>query len=429
MLSELFPEIDRYWSIEMRPNRLMLGALTALGVGFCIFAAAQASADPGTTLFWGAFACQAFILLGYGTSRVTTSIVSERSERTWDLQRLTPMSSTEIIGGKLLGAPIFAYFLALCLLPWTLIGWCTSRGPIAGGFFWCCALLAAGTLLALSAGLMVSAYADAVVVGASPSTAAALMGLMGLQAASFIASALRRPEAVDYFGLRLDSKTFGCFTALAFGLWALAAARWRVGRELLEGRRFWRLPAFLGFLTAYQLGFPGRSGATALLLPFLVCYCAAVLNSERLEHWKRWQNQRALAWWNEMPAWLAAAGCCALLSLVVGLSAAPAQPGQTGARYPLMQSCFALRDLSFLQWCRFTKSRRPEIMALVFIALAYILPGMVLAAFRVTDVVYFFYPASSADLGWAANAAPGAIQAAGMGAVLYLRWKTLSKAS
>ena len=422
--SELFPEIDRYWSTEMKPARLTVGATTALGIGFCLFAAAHAGSDPGSALFWSSFGLQSLILLGYGTSRTTGCIMTERADRTWDLQRLTPMSSAEFVGGKLFGAPLFAYFLALCLLPWTLIGAGMARTGEAGNLFWCYALLSSAAFLSLSAGLMVSAYADKAVLGGSPATAAALMGFMGLQAATFFISAIRKSEVLTYFGAAVNLKTMALLSMTAFGFWTLAAARWRIGKDLLEGRRYWRLPAFLGFLTVYQLGFNQSAPALALALPCFFCYFVAVLNSETLEHWKRWSLAEGMDWWNEMPGWISASGSCLILAAAVALGArSPAESGLPDVRYPFSQLCFILRDVAFLQWCRFTRSRRPEIMAIVFIALAYMLPGMLLAAFRAhKEFASWFYPLPR----WP-SVASGAAQAALAIAVLVRRWKTLAR--
>src|SRR5262249_4085616 len=155
-----------------------------------------------------------------GTARVAGSVINERAERTWDLQRLTPQSSVELAGGKVLGAPLFAYFLSACFLPWTLIGYATSAGA-AGGLFWPFALLACAALLCLGLGLLVSAYADQTLVGGSPTTAAALIGFGGLQAAFGIASLLAGHESAPYFGRAVPVKLLVAASFAAFGLWAL----------------------------------------------------------------------------------------------------------------------------------------------------------------------------------------------------------------
>jgi hypothetical protein len=268
---------------------------------------------------------------------------------------------------------------------------------------------------------MVSSYAENNIGGASPGTAGALLGFMGLQFGLSLFGTRAGLRDVHFYGVALSWRAFVVLSAAAYGAWALAAAKWRIGRDLLEPRRFLRLPAFLTFLVFYQAGFTSGLVPHNLMLPAFFAYFAAVMNSERLEHWKKWLGQSGTAWWDGMPAWLEAAGTCALLAVAAAASG-DALPSAAGvlSRYPLLQVSFLVRDLCFLQWCRFTSSRRPEIMALVYIALAYALPGFLLGAFKVHGAWHLFYPLPEDGVGAAANLAPALLQAAGAAAVLVL---------
>src|SRR6185312_8162168 len=54
--------------------------------------------------FWTLLAC-------------TQSISGERERKTWDFQRITRLTPAKMVGGKLLGEPVLAYFTFLVSLP------------------------------------------------------------------------------------------------------------------------------------------------------------------------------------------------------------------------------------------------------------------------------------------------------------------------
>ena len=58
--------------------------------------------------FWTLFSC-------------AQSVSGERDRKTWDFQRTTRLTSTEILIGKLLGEPVLIYFAVLCAAPVTVI--------------------------------------------------------------------------------------------------------------------------------------------------------------------------------------------------------------------------------------------------------------------------------------------------------------------
>ena len=84
---------------------------------------------------------------------------------------------------------------------------------------------------------------------------------------------------------------------------------------------------------------------------------------------------------------------------------------------------FLLRDLMFIQWCRFTKSRRPEVMALTYLFLSYVLPWIVFVSTKNAEQAYLFGPfyGKSAAL-W--HVAPAVFQAAVMSMIATKRIQT-----
>ena len=236
-----FPDIYRSLLTECAQSRLLLGVGTSLVLGGSFWCAADWDRDPGKMLFLYAFWAQVATFIVYGSIRTSASIADEREAKTWDLQRLTPLSSGEIVMGKLLGAPAYAAFLAALLTPWALAGALRSQG-IGAGVAFIYLQFAATAFLALSLSLLSSAYSD-LSRGGSATTAGALIGIGSLYTLAPALIKAPNDAGIVYYGLHFAPEAWTPLATLGFGAWALAAAKWRVGRDLLEPSRFWRFPA------------------------------------------------------------------------------------------------------------------------------------------------------------------------------------------
>jgi hypothetical protein len=426
-LTRRFPEIARYAMSEARSQRLLLAAGTTAILGGSILVMDLAGGQGGSLLYPFAFGIETLILLIYGGVRATGAVVTERIERTWDIQRLTPLGSFEMAVGKLVGAPIFAYYLAALMLPWVLTGaamWSTL--PLSE-VFWHQAMLLSLAFLVVSTGLLASAFGVELTSGSSAGAAGGLVGFIAAQTLLQLLLPHRgqSPLWVDYLGLRWPGWPFFTLSALALGAWAFAGAKWRIGQELLEPARMWRLPAFLGFLVLYQVGFKDVDLGLTAIVPAVFAFFAAVLHGEGRDHWRRWLA-RGGDRWGDVPVWLNAAvsyACLAVVLTVVGPVSGRGHADLWG-RYPLLQACFLVRDFAFLQLCRFSKSRRPEIMAIILLALAYGLPPLVLVSFQAQGGYSAFAPVIEQGRGWFMNLLPALAQA---GLLLCLLGRFLKK--
>lgn len=408
-LARRFPEVYRSLITECSQGRLALGAGTSLALGAAFWSAASLDKDPGRMLFLYSFWAQVMTFIVYGAVRASASIADEREAKTWDLQRLTPLGSGDIAGGKLLGAPVYAAFLAALLMPWAAAGALTSQGAGAGLAF-IYLQFAATAFLALSMGLLSSAYSE-LSRGGSATTAGAMIGLGSLYTLTPALSKNALQETIVYFGVAFPYVLWLPLATAGFGAWAFAAAKWRVGRDLLEPARFWRFPAFALYLIAFELGFPKASAYFALLLPAAATIMAALAEPVKPEAWRRWL---ASSDWpdrlHRTPAWLAGAAVCLAAAAVI--SSVPAAPGlEQFRRLPLITALFLIRDTAFIQACRFTSSRRPEILAVVFLGLGYIVPVILLSAVNMRVLYYAFLPIASRDVSAWMNVLPGLIGA------------------
>lgn len=430
------PEIVRYWRSEARPARLAAGIITANVVAVASYLAAGRAADPGYALVTWLFRMQAAIVLVYGVLRTLGSVSGERTARTWDFQRLTPVGAWELALGKLVGAPVFAFVLAVSLAPWALFAVTqTERVSFAQLAYWY-GLLGCIGFGALCVGLFLSAYNDRGRGGAVPS-GGVLISMLGFQYLGLVLTlpfADRRPEA-HFYGWVYPADLFSALTAAAFGIWALLGATWRIGQDLQEAPHCWRFPAFLFFVFWYGLGIervvkgqPNAPvvGPVALLwwvqaLVYLAGFSTFV-GADWLRRWRLSETRSERL--HGTPLWLIGLAALILLAgLAAWLAAADGRTPAAQQRLLVMIPAFALRDLAFLQWCRLGRSRRPDLMAMVYLALVYTLPGIVLASLRADHLLPWVWPVPAAGLDALSNVAPSLIEAAVMAAALWTRMR------
>src|SRR6266849_10298133 len=64
---------------------------------------------------------QALVLCLWCLSSCSQAIASERNLKTFDFLRTTRLSSSELLLGMMFGAPVTAYFVVACTMPFTLV--------------------------------------------------------------------------------------------------------------------------------------------------------------------------------------------------------------------------------------------------------------------------------------------------------------------
>lgn len=417
-----FPEIYRETRLELNRTRVLAGVFTVTVVYICLGLASRIAADPGASILRVALIGQALVLLVYGTQRTASSVSAERVDRTWDFQRMTPLTSFEVAAGKLIGAPLYAYFLALVIAPWPLVAAAASPVITLGRVLMCWAVLLSAAFVLLSLGLFISALTEKGPDRGGAHTGGALIALAGLYFLAVGIGSVGRPwQGAPFYGLDVPLWIFYVASALAFGGWAFAGAKWRIGRDFLESPRFWRFPAFLMFLWAWFLGLTfetltGAKAGTALIPSLLFAYIGSFLQSERRDEWRAWLSGPGEGRLNRTPLWLAAwLTVCGLALVTAG------GVGVNAVRLCLLFPLFMGRDLMFLQWCRLTGARKPEAMAVAYILLAYVLPFVVFGIARYKHAFFLFAPVTDSTIGPLVNLLPGLLQAGGMAALLWIK--------
>jgi hypothetical protein len=131
------PELIRNARIQLRPGRMTAAAIICAVISITVWASiVHTNVDfevadlhkAGAVFAFILYAQVAILLIGGGIYCLQ-SVHREKELNTFDYQRVTRLTSLELAVGKLFGAPIGAYFVALCLMPVALIGAVQARVP------------------------------------------------------------------------------------------------------------------------------------------------------------------------------------------------------------------------------------------------------------------------------------------------------------
>lgn len=123
------PEFIRNVRAQLRPGRAIatacICALLSIVTGWAFSYKSPAATGPyawGSALFQVAFWLQAIMLAAGGGIACINSIHREKDQNTFDYQRVTRLTPLELTVGKLFGAPVFTYFVFVCLMPIAIFG-------------------------------------------------------------------------------------------------------------------------------------------------------------------------------------------------------------------------------------------------------------------------------------------------------------------
>ena len=110
-LARLNPELLRGWRAETTRLRLIITLLLSVGVAWCI----QLAADWMTLGQVGAFAFGIFSFV-VTPIRIVGAIAEEHNRHTWQRQRMSALSPTQLMLGKAFGSTALTDLAALCAL-------------------------------------------------------------------------------------------------------------------------------------------------------------------------------------------------------------------------------------------------------------------------------------------------------------------------
>jgi type II secretory pathway pseudopilin PulG len=359
--------------------------------------------------FWTLFSC-------------AQSVSGERDRKTWDFQRTTRLTSTEILIGKILGEPILVYFAVLCAAPVTLIAG-LAGGLRFGTVISVFVFLASTSLFLGFGGMWLSTLLESRTRGVGLIGALALYGLTlglygmgesglpgfaamspltGIVGLLWSPPPLRRIFPV-LFGHEVSWLLMNVLLCGSFSAWLAVMLIRNLKRDYPEIRPLSRwqavgCAAFLNFLI-YALLSPVNSAdywrsagwfrdaktvagfAVAMngLILFLMGL-ATLTPQQRLKVWRRKLSAGESAVFADdgLPwPWLGISAVVAYAMMIWGLlawdHALPLDSGtlQAAAIRLLLVAVFVTRDILFLQWCILTRLRQPVVKGVLFLGLYY----------------------------------------------------------
>ena len=360
----------------------------------------------GLLTFWSLFSC-------------AQSVSGERDRKTWDFQRTTSLTSTELLIGKLLGEPILAYFGTLCVLPVTLYagiaGGLGLRQMIAAYV----SILATALFLGLG-GLWISTLLETRSRGVGLIGALAFYGLVlgtfgfatswfpGLAAFSPLTGLhsilemrfdYRREVTPMLFGHEVSWLLMTLVLCASFGAWLVLMLVRNLKRDYEDIRLLSRwqavgCAAFLNFVFYALFTSGGHNPPSGEFATFMVCTNGVILFAiglatltphERLKIWWRQRATGAAALFSEdgLPwPWLAISALVAYALMVWGLLAwrlsldFHLRSLGLAALQLLVVLVFITREVLFIQWCTLTRLRQPVVKGTLFLCLYYAAAGV-----------------------------------------------------
>lgn len=461
------PEFLRNVRTQLRPAKVVATACVCAALSIVIGYAAshENMRQPASGHYgWGiqileiTFWLQALMLAAGGGIACINSIHREKEQNTFDYQRVTRMTPLELALGKLFGAPVFTYFVFLCLMPLALFGAVMSKRP-ALAVLAAYAVLLVATVAAHTLALLIS------LLTIRGSHTAAILVFIAILVGSFSNSnpspyfraqpfgpfyatqvvqwgewepvgtelgVRQEPlwEEDEFFGQRVHHVPMLLVIDLMFAAWFLLALVRNIKRDpnyyeiysplqslgfavflnvLFVALYQWRHVSFLGFRSVT----PMESQAFLLMLNVAVFFClgpAAIRNRERVRRILRTRESGGANWldltWPApfMVAGTVAASLVILAGVAWGYSGNPELDMNFAAFRALFFVAWITRDVQFLQWMSLRRTRHPLVMGALFLVIFYTCVMILMASLGIftrpdrTAFSAFFIPSGAFEL-------------------------------
>ncbi len=417
---------------DLRPARAALTAAITLFV-CALMAMGCWSANPGNIKgfladFYGWLLGSQYVVLGvWSAGTCGQAVARERELKTFDFLKTTRLSPGEILAGKLLGAPIIAYFIVACTLPLSIVAgllggirpaavlWSVILLPVFNLFyslaaFWGSMLVEKSSsgaigLLGLTANLFFAAFAESPFPGFT--TISVFPALFSLHGVNFDIAFL----SPTVFGVRVPCVVLSLALYVLLGAWFVLMIVRNLKRDLPQIQllsrwqcvglvAFWNF-LFYAFLDTRMIRTPSSTMSLSHslypydLTTFAVAWnafflfligVAALSPHEKLKvWWRQWKaGETSYLATNGLPwPWLVPSAAIAYGMLAAeagGLrSAIPLGEWRLGFAALVLAALlvFTTRDVLFLQWCLLTRMKHPVMKGVLFLVLYYSAVGMV----------------------------------------------------
>jgi len=453
------PELQRNVWLQMSWSRLVVAPLL-IGI---LLAAVVATIEPPADVMAEAARWVFVIFIAFwSTRRVADALAEEVGGGTWEGQRMSGLSAWSMTWGKLFGGAVFPWYCGLiCLGVMVWYGLKMPQSELRLPVWHQVATLLISAILAQATSLTVALVLLRKVQFRRRLTVtmAQIAGLLVFSVA-LMWDYNADPLAADggqiiWYDRAFDGGIFYLASIAVFAIWAMLAVLRLMSLELLYATRPWAWTLFVLFVMGYVAGFHVigvQVLSWRLFVAFLVAasltYIAFFAETKDPVRY-RWGLARfgAMQWWRAlefMPWWLISyilaviAGAATIWSVVMGgeLSAADTwsleleRYASWAALGPITYRIaaallFILRDMLFLLWLNFSRTRnRADLSGLVILAILYVPLPMLLTAAGLVEFLPAVAPVAVSNI--FAIAWPAA-EALVMAVLLYLRWRKAAR--
>lgn len=412
------PEFRRNLWLELTPRRIVF----MVGILALVFFAAAVS-GPSYTPYSAAETIYYLIVVIWGARNAGLSVVGEIRDHTWDLQRLSSISASDMTWGKLFGSTIYNWFGgAICLGVMLVYGFAhgTPAAAILDLIYYVIVGLvaqASALLASLVAIRRRSAHSRLDVFLYQFAGIVAALAVFYLWQAADPESALlfgkKSTDFIPWWGVVVSARPFLLISLALFTAWIFTGCYREMRRELKmrNGPLVWL--GFLVFIGFYVAGFDAwlphdanlpQWSTVALRLALAstaygtLTYVMVLLEPKDRVLYRWYGSQiasgavgRAVS---SLQAWIMsyAATVIVALALIWWLFAEGA-----GAGYPALAVAglgFLTRDVAIFVFFAATR-RRGDFAAIVSLVALYVLIPAILDGIGLKTVLPFFYPTPS----------------------------------
>jgi hypothetical protein len=429
------PEFIRNVRGQLRPGKVIATACICAAISIAIgFSISRQSHIAAGQYGWGARVLevsvwlQALMLAAGGGIACINSIYREKEQNTFDYQRVTKLTPLELALGKLFGAPVFCYFVCLCLMPLAIFGAVMGKARVSAVLV-VYAVLFVGSLATHALALLISLFTVrgshtgamllllVILWGASvnvPNMDVFQVGSFGPFYAAHLAQhqgwvfsgvtaqglAYEIPAMIDFFFGQGVNHVYVFFAVdLLFAAWFLLAVVRNIKRDpnYYELYSPWQALAFAMFINLLFVAFFRwhssnyiDNQAYLLTLNIVVFFCLGLgllRNRERIRRILRTHEPAGASWLDvTWPApLLVVATLAAGLLVVAGIAQGRDPNVEWNSGFAVFRSLFfvawLVRDMQFLQCMSLRRGKHPLVMGVLFLLIFYVCVNILFAAF------------------------------------------------
>jgi len=386
---DINPEFRRNLYLEFGTHRLIAIPLV-LGLAFAMIYV-MAGNELGLGIRVASLGFFLAIAGGWGMRLAGDSVLEEVRARTWDIQKLSAMKPWSMTWGKLFGATLVTWYAGCICIAIFLVATDTFEQSLK------IALLSILLSVLMQAGGLISALLG---VRRQPDRGFSVSMFGVIAALVLIAVLLKDVLVIEleilWYGIAFKMLDFFVLSAGVFAAWSLIGAYRLMCLTLQVRTTPWLWLVFTVFLALYLNGLALQDTVQAPVATLLnVQFVTALVLSYLIAFWDRkdpldirqllvagvaGSARRSL---QELPPWavsLAVAAFCAvcLTASDASMSLAPGINMKNLALMAVPLWLLALRDISLLHYFSYSPAtRRPELTALIYLALLYwLVPGV-----------------------------------------------------